>query len=485
MITVVGLGPGGEQHVTAETREAIGRIPRRYLRTSVHPSAHLVGEATTFDHLYEALPRYEEVYTAIVEALVAAAREHGEILYAVPGSPLVLERSVRLLLADGRVRVELLPAMSFLDLAWARLGVDPVEAGVRLVDGHDFAATAAGSAGPLLIAHTHARWVLSDVKLAAEEAEGDERVVILQRLGTPDEHITETTWSELDRAVEPDHLTCVYVPHLSEPVGTGYVRLHQLARTLRERCPWDREQTHASLVQYLVEETFELVDALAALDPEDPATEHALIEELGDVLYQVEFHATIAEQGGRFSIADVTSGIHDKLVGRHPHVFGDVSAPDADSVIVNWDQIKQAEKGRTSVFDGVAASLPALAYAHHLQRKAAKVGFDWRDAAGPDAKVDEELAELRQAVDGVVDSTGGADAVADELGDVLFAVVNLARHLGVDAELALRAAASKFRRRFEQVEALAAERGIDLATAGLDALDALWDEVKAAHSHNS
>ncbi len=482
-VLVVGLGPGGEQHVTAETVEAIARIPHRYLRTAVHPSAHLAGEAATFDHLYEQASGYEDVYPAIVEALVAAAEEHGEILYAVPGSPLVLERSVRLLLADGRVPVDVLPAMSFLDLAWSRLGVDPIESGVRLVDGHDFATSAAGSAGPLLIAHTHAEWVLSDIKLAAEEAEGDERVVILQRLGTPDERITETTWSELDRAVEPDHLTCVYVPALAEPVGAGYVRLHQLARTLRERCPWDREQTHASLVPYLVEETFELVDALAALDPHDPATEHALIEELGDVLYQVEFHATLGEQAGRFSIADVTSGIHDKLVGRHPHVFGDVAAPDADTVIVNWDHIKRAEKGRTSVFDGVAHSLPALAYAHHLQRKAAKVGFDWRDAAGPDAKVDEELGELRRAVDGVDGAT--SDDVADELGDVLFAVVNLARHLDVDAELALRAAAAKFRHRFEQVETLAAERGVDLATAGLDALDALWDEVKAAESHNS
>jgi tetrapyrrole methylase family protein / MazG family protein len=468
-LTIVGLGPGDDAFVTDATRAAIARSAHRYLRTSRHPSAHLVDAATSFDHLYEAAERYDDVYTQIVEALVAAAAEHGEVLYAVPGSPLVLERSVQLLLADDRVDVDALPAMSFLDLAWARLGVDPVDAGVRLVDGHDFATAAAGSNGPLLIAHAHAPWVLSDIKLAAEEAKGDERVVILQRLGTPEEKITETTWSDLDRAVEPDHLTCVYVPQLAAPVGAGYVRLHQLARTLRERCPWDREQNHASLVPYLVEETFELVDALAALDPADPATEHALVEELGDLLYQIEFHATIAEQAGRFSIADVTSGIHDKLVGRHPHVFGDVAAPDADTVIANWDHIKRAEKGRTSVFDGVANSLPALAYAHHIQRKAAKVGFDWPDVAGPYAKVDEELAELRGAVD-----------VAGELGDVLFAVVNVARHLGVDAELALRAAAAKFRRRFEAVEALAAERGIELATAGLDALDALWDEVKAA-----
>jgi tetrapyrrole methylase family protein / MazG family protein len=469
-VTIVGLGPGDDAYVNDATRTAIARVPHRYLRTSTHPSAHLVGEATSFDHLYETEARYENVYTEIVEALVAAAAEHGDVLYAVPGSPLVLERAVQLLRADDRVDVDVLPAMSFLDLAWARLGVDPVEAGVRLIDGHDFATAAAGSTGPLLIAHAHAPWVLSDIKLAAEEASGKERVLILQRLGTPEEDITETSWSELDRAVAPDHLTCVYVPQLAAPVGAGYVRLHQLARTLRERCPWDREQNHASLVPYLVEETYELVDALAALDPADPATEHALVEELGDLLYQVEFHATIAEQAGRFSIADVTAGIHDKLVGRHPHVFGDVAARDADTVIANWDHIKRVEKGRTSVFDGVAASLPALAYAHHLQRKAAKVGFDWPDVAGPFAKVDEELAELR----------GDDNDVAGELGDVLFAVVNVARHLGVDAELALRAAAAKFRRRFEAVEALALERGIDVATAGLTTLDQLWEEVKAA-----
>ena len=476
---VVGLGPGGHEHVTAETLAAIERIPHRYLRTARHPSADLVGEATTFDGVYERAERFDDVYAAIVEALVAAAVEHGDVLYAVPGSPLVLERTVRLLQADERVTTVVLPAMSFLDVAWARLGIDPVESAVRLIDGHDFAGAAAGVSGAVLIAHTHADWVLSDIKLAIEDASGDEPVVILQGLGTPAETITHTTWSELDRAVTPDHLTCVYVPALGEPVGGGYVRFHELARTLREQCPWDREQTHASLVPYLVEETFELVDALEALDPDDPATEDALVEELGDVLYQIEFHATIAEQAGRFSIADVTRGIHDKLVRRHPHVFGEVRADDAGTVKANWDDIKRQErmaaKGRQSVFDGVARSLPALAYGEHLMRKAAKVGFDWPDVAGPLAKVDEEVSELRQAI-----AAGDPARIADELGDVAIALVNVARHTGVDAELAVRAAATKFRRRFEGVEALATERGVDLRAADLATLDALWDDVKRA-----
>ncbi len=473
MVTVVGLGPGGREHVTVETLRAIERVPYRCLRTSHHPSADLVPNATTFDHLYESADRIADVYAEIVEALVAAAGERGEVLYAVPGSPLVLERSVRSLLADHRVRCDVLPAMSFLDVAWARLGIDPVESAVRLVDGHDFGVAVAGTTGAVLISHTHDRHVLSEVKLAAEEATGNEPVVILQRLGTPAERITHTTWSELDRAVEPDHLTCVYVPALGVPVGAGYVRFHQLARTLREQCPWDREQTHASLTPYLVEETFELVDALEALDPDDPTTDEALIEELGDLLYQIEFHATVAEQQGRFSIADVTAGIHDKLVRRHPHVFGTVDAADAGTVVANWEQIKRDEKGRTSVFDGLPTSLPALAYAQQLTRKAAKVGFDWPDVTGPLAKVDEELAELREAIAG-----GDAARVTDELGDLVVATVNVARHAHVDAELAVRAAAGKFRRRFEAVEALAAARGIELRSASLAELNALWDEIK-------
>jgi tetrapyrrole methylase family protein/MazG family protein len=476
-VTIVGLGPGGHDHVTVETVRAIERAPHRFLRTARHPSADLVPGAATFDHVYEAADRFADVYAAIVEDLVAAATEHGEVLYAVPGSPLVLERSVRSLLADDRVRCHVLPALSFLDVAWARLGIDPVEAGVRLVDGHEFAHAAAGVTGAVLITHTHADWVLSDIKLAVEDATGDEPVVILQRLGTPDERITETTWSELDRTVAADHLTCVYVPALGVPVGGGYVRFHELARTLREQCPWDREQTHASLAPYLVEETFEVVDALEALDPDDPATDEALIEELGDLLYQIEFHATIAEQAGRFTIADVTAGIHDKLVRRHPHVFGDVAADDAGTVLANWEEIKREEKGRTSVFDGVPRSLPALAYAQHLARKAAKVGFDWPDIGGPLAKVDEELAELREAI-----ATGDGDRIADELGDLVVATVNVARHAHVDAELAARAAAAKFRRRFEAVEALAAEGGVALRTADLATLDALWDAVKAAET---
>jgi tetrapyrrole methylase family protein / MazG family protein len=285
--------------------------------------------------------------------------------------------------------------------------------------------------------------------------------------------VVHTTWAELDRTIEADHLTCIYVPHLGAPVGAELVRFHELARTLREQCPWDQEQTHHSLVRYLLEETYEVVDALEALDPEDPTTDDALVEELGDLLYQIEFHATIAEQEGRFTMADVARGVHDKLVRRHPHVFGDTVATDSGTVVANWDAIKRAEKGRTSVFDGVPTSQPSLSYAYAVQRKASKVGFDWPDVDGALPKIAEEAAEVREAAE-----SGDELQVHAEVGDLLFAVVNVARHLGVEPEAALRAATQKFRRRFEQVEALAGERGVDLHGAELATLDALWDEIK-------
>jgi len=477
-VVVVGLGPGGPGHVTTETVDTIARIPHRFLRTAVHPTAGVVPAATAFDDVYEAAGRFEDVYAEITRRLAASAREHGEILYAVPGSPLVLERTVTWLRSDPGLDVELVPAVSFLDLAWARLGIDPIEAGVTLIDGHEFETAAADVSGAVLVAHTHANWVLSEIKLSVDDPDGsfaDMPAVVLHALGTPEEQVVRTTWSEIDRVLEADHLTSLYVPALAPAPGAGYVRFHRLARTLREQCPWDVEQTHRSLVPYLIEESYEVVDAIEALDPDDPASDEALIEELGDLLYQIEFHATIAEQEGRFSIEDVTAGIHDKLVRRHPHVFGTAGGRpvDADDVLANWEQIKRAEKGRASVFDGVAGSLPALSYAHHLQRKAAKAGFDWPDVAGALPKIAEEAAEIAAAR-----AAGDSAATADEIGDLLFAVVNVARHLGVEPESALRAAATKFRRRFEEVERLALARGIDIDAASLQELDAIWDEVK-------
>jgi tetrapyrrole methylase family protein/MazG family protein len=462
-VVVAGLGPAGADLLTAATTAALDRVARRWLRTARHPSAAAVEGAGTFDHLYESSATLEEVYGGIVDALVEDAGAHGEVLYLVPGSPVVAERSVELLLGDGRVDVELLPAMSFLDLAWARLGLDPVASGVRLVDGHRFAVEAAGERGPLLVAQCDSEAVLSDVKLAADDTdvEGDgpspPDVVVLHHLGLPDESVRTVPWADLDREVRPDHLTSLYLPEMAPPVAREVARFTELVRTLRHRCPWDREQTHQSLTRHLLEETYEVLEAIEYLDRPGADRLAHLEEELGDLLFQVVFHATLGAEEGAFTLADVARTVHDKLVSRHPHVFGSVEAETAGQVVRNWEQLKKAEKGHASLMDGITGGLPSLLYAHKVQRKAASVGLEPPDTLGDD------LARAR------------ADPDHEEVGQLLFSVVGLARRAGIDPEASLRGVSGAFRRRFEELERRVADKGLELASLGPDEVRVLWE----------
>lgn len=263
---------------------------------------------------------------------------------------------------------------------------------------------------------------------------------------------------------------------------TGIERLHEIMTRLRDPqngCPWDREQTLSSLKPCVLEETYEL---LAAMDkPEDKAN---YIEELGDVLLQVMFQCVMAEQEGRFSFDDVAHAISDKLVRRHPHVFGNVDAKDSATVLKNWEQIKQTEhkrEERHSALDGVPATLPGVLKAQRTQEKAARVGFDWKDAKGPLAKIEEELVELKSEIAARTgDSPAESERVKEELGDVLFSVCNLARHLHVDAESALEGTTAKFSRRFRAVEQAAKAEGRNLKDMTLGEMDAIWGKVKQA-----
>lgn len=423
-VHVVGLGPGGPDLVTAGTLELIARVPARYLRTERHPAASVLPEATTFDHVYDAAERIEDVYRTIVERLVDAAQQHGEVLYAVPGSPVVAEHTVELLLADERVDAIVHPALSFLDLTWARLGIDPVEQGVRLVDGHRFEVEAAGERGPLLVAQCDHRFVLSDLKLSVEDPP-EVPVTILQRLGLPDEVILTVEWSELDRSIEPDHLTSVYVPQLAAPIGASTAQLDQVMRRLRAEDPWKAEQTHDSLKRYLLEEAYEVFEAIDAYDAATGDGADELCSELGDLLYQVVFHSAIAAEAGWFTLADVAAGLHDKLVRRHGHVFDDDrdDTPGVAELVATWEADKRTELGRESVMDGVPTALPALARAAKVLKKAGDL------ATGP-----------------------VAEPVADEeaLGAALLHLVRRAHAAGLDAEDSLRRATDRL---IEQVRA--------------------------------
>ncbi len=260
---------------------------------------------------------------------------------------------------------------------------------------------------------------------------------------------------------------------MSEQKQRGFEELVAVMARLRGEggCPWDREQTHASLKPYLVEEVYE---ALEAIDQGDDAE---LRRELGDVLLQVVFHAQIASEEGRFSIEEVCRAIVDKLIRRHPHVFGETQVENADQVLSNWERIKQAERQEEdkpdSALEGVPRQLPALLRAQRIQHKAARVGFDWKQLDGPLDKVEEEWGELRQAC-----QRGTPQELEEEFGDLLFALVNTSRFLKIDAEEALRRAVDKFERRFRAVEAAFRAQGRQLPDCTLEEMDQVWDQVK-------
>lgn len=429
----------------------------------MHPAAVAVPDAHSFDHLYESADTFDQVYGQIVEDLVAAATAHGRVLYAVPGSPDVLERAVARLRTDDRVALEICPAMSFLELAWTRLGIDPVEARVRLVDGHTFATSAAGESGPLLVAHCHNQRVLSDIKLAVDEP-GDTPVTVLQRLGLPDEHIVTVPWSELDREVEADHLTSIYIPKLTNPVGVDLLRFYEMVTTLRVECPWDREQTHQSLRRHLIEEAYEVLDAIDGFDPETGEGAEHLEEELGDLLFQVFIHSVIAAEEGWFDISDVSRSVYEKLHGRHPHVYGDASVSSVDELLGTWETQKREEKGRASVMEGIPSQLPGLARAEKVIKKSAAVSIDL------DGTATEDLVALAEAAVGHATDTS--------LGAVLFGFVAVARGAGVDPEMALREHTSALMARVGRYEQLAEIEGIDVASANVADVSRLWQAAR-------
>lgn len=469
-VVVVGLGPAGADMVLPVARDALERIPIRFARTERHRACAELAAAgivmTSFDDRYESATDLDSVYTSIVDALLDAALQHGEVVYAVPGSPAVAERTVVRLHEQARaasVEVTVIPGLSFADLAWSRLGVDSFR-GAHVVDARDLATSAAGLAGPLLIAQCDSRAVLSEVKLVLLEALAPETsVTVLSRLGLADESVTHVALADLDRDVVPDHLTSVFIDTGSTAVAGEFAALVALTERLRGPggCPWDAEQTHASLVRHLLEEAYEVAEAIEGLpldapggvEPIPAGAYDALEDELGDLLFQVVIHSVLAREAGAFTIADVARGIHTKLVRRHPHVFGTVAVDGSGDVVRNWEQIKREEKGTGSLVAGITANLPALLYLPKLFRKAESIGLD--PSAG--------------AIDRARDALDGTD-----VGELLAAVVAIAWEQGVDPESALREWARRYRDHFASMEERAAAGGIDLAEASAATVATLW-----------
>ena len=467
MITVTGLGPGDLDRIPAAVRSILLDPGRTVIvRTEQHPAAEQLAalrEVVTCDDLYLGEESFDDVYRAIADRVLETASS-GPVVYAVPGSPLVGEFTVRMLRESG-AEIELIPAESFIDAVLEEVGYDPLDRGLQILNGHDLPDPLVLDK-PTIIAQLDVAEVLADVAAQIGRVLPEEsKILVLVGLGASDAVRVETAPDQVDPALA-GYRTSLFVD--TDPGGLiGAVRTMTI---LRQECPWDREQTHQTLVKYLVEETYELMDAVGRLESEgiDWVGYAAIEDELGDVLLSVLFHAAIARENGAFDIDDVAEVMRQKLVRRHPHVFGEVDVDSAADVKRNWDQIKDEERGsgRESQMDGVPSALPAIQRASKIQNRAAKIGFDWSQASEVLPKVREEIDELEAVL------ADPAEAES-ELGDVLFSVINLARHLGIDGELALRGAIDRFETRFRQMESTG-----PLAGLKMDELDRRWEEAK-------
>jgi len=481
-ITVVGLGAGDLEQLPYGIYRTLKQAAHLYLRTQEHPVvAQLRAENiafVSFDAIYEQHESFEEVYTDIVEKLFASVQQQGTIVYAVPGHPLVAERTVQLLLEQGTahgVAIEIGGGQSFIDPLFARLKIDPIE-GFSLLDGTALKADQVSPGLHTIIAQVYDAFVASDVKLTLMEVLPDDyRVTVATAVGVAGQERIETVpLYELDRLDHFGNLSLVYVPPTQDEriAYRQFSHLKEIVAILRspDGCPWDREQTHHSIRKNLIEETYEVLETI---DDEDP---EAMCEELGDLLMQIMLHSQMAAEEGYFTVDDVVATLNEKLVRRHPHVFGEKSANDSDEALANWLEIKAQEKAAKGIdvavqsqLAGIPRDLPALMYAYKLQKKAAQVGFDWDDIADVCAKVEEEFHELREAPE---------EERAGELGDLLFAVVNLARFLKLDPEEALALTNNKFKQRFSYIEDKLRAAGRTFEETNLQEMDQWWEEAK-------
>lgn len=476
-IIIVGLGPAEDGLLTVKALETLKKARFLCLRTSRHPTVAFLEkeriEYHSFDQIYEESEDFEEVYSKITKSLIDLTREHKIITYAVPGHPLVGEKTTFKLLdecKDVGIEVEIIPGLTFLDSLYSALLIDPLN-GLQILDGLEISRQSFSPGLDLIVTQVYSRLVASDVKLhLLHHYPSDHPVRIVKSAGSDGgEFILSLPLEELDHYREFDHLTSLYLSSAPSSRKSNFENLLEIMTKLRSPsgCPWDREQTHDSLKRHLIEESYEVVEAI---DKDD--FKH-LMEELGDLLLQIVFHAQIAAEEEEFTIYDVLENLTSKLVRRHPHIFGGEEAETAEDVMVHWDKAKKAE-GKARLLMGIPGSLPALLYAYKVQKKAARVGFDWEAKTDVLEKLSEEVEELKEACT----TEANHEALEDEIGDILFTVVNVARHFDIEAEDALRKMLKKFKRRFEYIEEVAEKRGLQLAEMPLGEKDKLWQKAK-------
>ena len=484
-ITIVGLGPAGAEYLTREAWAHLEQCDEIWLRTKFHPAVAGLPEVVqvrSFDEVYDSSDDIGSVLETIVQQVLELGKREQGVTYGVPGSPFVAEETVSEVMkavAGSGLPIRLIDGVSFIEPVCSALGID-LHPQMVLADALHIAQLEVPSFPPTipaLISQLDSSFEASELKLTLmANYPQDHSVMLVHNAGTSDEIIEKLALYEIDQSVHLGMLTCLYVPALSQ--GTSFEDFQQIIARLRryDGCPWDREQTHLSLRPYLLEEAYEVLEAL---DQED--SQH-LREELGDLMLQIGLHTQIATEDEDFLMSDVLQGINSKLIRRHPHVFSDIDVDSVDNVLTNWEKIKADERktngeSHKGMLEGIPLSLPALTQADQIQRRAKRVGFDWHTIEPVIAKVHEELGELRDAQ---TDEERQAEA-----GDVLFAVVNLVRWLKVDPEIALRETNLRFRKRFGFIEKKAAEQGKSVDQLSFEEMDQLWEAAKVAFKHEA
>ncbi|MFC5543226.1 nucleoside triphosphate pyrophosphohydrolase [Ureibacillus suwonensis] len=478
-IAIVGLGASDYEQLPMGVYKKLKEAKKVYVRTMDHPVLHELQEEglqfESFDEVYEKHDSFQPVYEEIAERLIEAAKEE-PVVYAVPGHPLVAEQTVQLLIEaerQGKVQISFAGGQSFLDPIFTALKIDPIE-GFQLLDGTSFSIHDVNMLSHVLIAQVYDQFSASEVKLTLmEKYRDDYPVTIVTAAGSIQEQLKTVPLYELDQAVEINNLTTIYVPPVKSDLDAlkDWRTFRSIIATLRgpNGCPWDRKQTHESLKKYLIEEVHEF---LAAVDEKD---DFGMVEELGDILLQVFLHAQIGEDEGYFNLEEVLESISEKMIRRHPHVFGDITVKNADEVVTNWEEIKKQEKGeqKESLLKGEYRPSSSLQTSYNYQKKAASVGFDWPDAGGAIKKFEEEWQEFCQELE-----KGTSETMLDEFGDVLFTLVNIARFYKISPEEAMVHANEKFARRFQFVEEQVRKSGQTFDDFTLEQLDEFWNEAK-------
>ena len=477
-ISIVGLGPGDISLISQGALDILKSSSRIYLRTEKHPTVDKLKESITYtnlDYFYENEDNFENVYREIAEFIIEKSNE-GDLVYAVPGHPRVAERTVSQIEEIAKIKgieVEVIASMSFVDAMFNYLAIDPAD-GFKLVDAFEIENSYIDTNTSMIITQVYDQFIASNVKLRLMECyDYDQEVCIVNGAGVKTlESKKYVPLHELDRGDNLfNYLTSVYIPKSSKKMYNTVHDLEEIMSELRgpNGCDWDKKQDHETLKRYIIEEDYELCQAIDNDDIDE------MIEELGDILLQVVFHCQIGKETGFFDLSEVVNGICNKLIYRHPHVFKNVEV-DMNNFDKTWEDLKKKEKGESTVTEGLSRipnHLPALIKAEKIQKKAALVGFDWDDISDVYKKIEEEYKELLDEC-----KEGNIKYIKEELGDLLFSIVNLARFLKIDPEESLNLTNNKFIKRFKFIEDSAINSDKNLEDMTLEEMDKLWEKAK-------